>query len=68
MSLTINGVQSEVPAGCSIVELLQRLDVGSEKPGVAVAVNQTVVPRSAWPSTTLADDDRVEIIRPVQGG
>ncbi len=39
-----------------------------EARGVAVAVNNSVVPRSAWPTTLLSDGDVVEIVRAVGGG
>jgi len=35
---------------------------------VAAALNETVVPRSRWSATVLADGDRVEILTAVQGG
>lgn len=36
--------------------------------GVAAALNETVVPRAQWPSTPLAEGDRVEVLTAVQGG
>ncbi|MEE4541607.1 sulfur carrier protein ThiS [Streptomyces sp. V4-01] len=36
--------------------------------GVAAAVNETVVPRTRWQATALAEGDRVEILTAVQGG
>lgn len=36
--------------------------------GVAAAVNDRVVPRSAWATTELCAGDRVEIVTAVQGG
>jgi sulfur carrier protein len=36
--------------------------------GIAVAVNDEVVPRGRWPSRRLHDRDRVEILTAVQGG
>ena len=36
--------------------------------GIAVAVNQEVVPRREWASTPLRPGDRIEIITAVQGG
>ncbi|MBI9114120.1 sulfur carrier protein ThiS [Sanguibacter suaedae] len=36
--------------------------------GVAVAVNDRVVPRSRWRSTHVVLGDRVEIVTAVQGG
>ena len=34
----------------------------------AVAINDQLVPRTAWRSTRLNQDDRVDIIVPMQGG
>jgi sulfur carrier protein len=31
-------------------------------------LNETVVPRTQWPSTALSEGDRVEILTAVQGG
>lgn len=42
--------------------------VNPEKPGIAVAVNDTVVRRSDWKQTELADGDHVEVITAMQGG
>lgn len=36
--------------------------------GVAVARNGEVVPRGEWAATVLVDRDRLELVRPVQGG
>jgi sulfur carrier protein len=35
---------------------------------VAVAVNASLVPRSTWAATTVAEGDRIELLRAVQGG
>lgn len=35
---------------------------------MAVAVNQNVIPNSAYAQTPLKADDRVEILMPMQGG
>ena len=36
--------------------------------GVAVAVDETVVPRSLWSARTLVDGERVDVVTAVQGG
>jgi sulfur carrier protein len=41
---------------------------GAGQGGVAVAVNDEVVPRRVWSATALADGDRVEVLTAVQGG
>lgn len=40
----------------------------AERRGIAVAVNDEVVPRSEWDSTGFADGDRVDVLTAVQGG
>jgi sulfur carrier protein len=52
----------------TIAELLaeQAVDVGRR--GIAVALNGSVVPRSAWGETALRPGDSVEIVRAMQGG
>jgi sulfur carrier protein len=47
--------------------LLQELGFGERK-GVAVAVNDAVVPRLTWPDRALAEADRVLVIHATQGG
>jgi sulfur carrier protein len=36
--------------------------------GIAVALNGSVVPRSAWSETALKPGDNIEIVRAMQGG
>ena len=69
MNLVINGEDRTVDGGRSatVEGLLAILDIEARR-GVAVAVNDEVVPRSRWKDTSLADGDRVEIIRATQGG
>ncbi|WP_236047044.1 sulfur carrier protein ThiS [Streptacidiphilus fuscans] len=64
--LTVNGEPREVTSGTTLAEVVAQLSAAPS--GVAAAVNEAVVPRSAWSATTLADADRVEILTAVQGG
>ncbi|MFE3884114.1 sulfur carrier protein ThiS [Streptomyces lydicus] len=66
VSVSVNGETREIPAGLPLDRLVATL---SQAPaGVAAAVNETVVPRTQWPATLLADGDRVEVLTAVQGG
>lgn len=69
MRLHINGEERELElAGQATLQAaLEQLEVGQGR-GVAVAVNDRVVPRSQWAERALAEGDRVEIIRATQGG
>jgi sulfur carrier protein len=66
MRLTVNGTEKDVPAGVTVDALLQTLSV--RRDGVAVALNDDVVPRTEHASRTLQDGDRLEIIVAVAGG
>jgi len=67
-SIVVNGEPHEVPGDVTIVALLTHLGRDPEMPGVAVAVNETVVRRIEWPETKVNEGDRVEIITASQGG
>ena len=47
---------------------LCELGYDHDQPGIAVALNMSVVPRSEWPQTELADGDRIDIVGAKQGG
>ena len=67
MKARVNGEERETQAR-TVAELLEELGIGLEAKGVAVALNERVVPRSRWAEEPLSAEDRVEIIRIVQGG
>lgn len=52
----------------SVAELLRSLGIEASRPGVAVAVNGRLVPRSRWTEQALSAGDDVDIVRPAQGG
>ncbi|HEU5084950.1 MAG TPA: sulfur carrier protein ThiS [Acidimicrobiales bacterium] len=65
-SVLVNGRAEALAPGATVGSLVAA-HVASPR-GVAVAVNEEVVPRSAWPTTRLAAGDRVEILTAAQGG
>lgn len=66
MEVVVNGEPRDLPEGVSVAEVVA--SVTAARTGVAAAVNDEVVGRSAWESTTLEDGDRIEILTAVQGG
>jgi sulfur carrier protein len=66
MRARVNGVDHELAAGATILDVLRLLEIPSN--GVAVAVNGEVVPRAEHPRTVLADGADVEVLTAVQGG
>jgi sulfur carrier protein len=65
--IRING-QDEVLAVATLAALLAEKAVDTGQRGIAVALNGSVVPRSAWAQTALKGGDNVEIVRARQGG
>jgi sulfur carrier protein len=67
MEISLNGAPHSF-GGENLIDLLaeQAIDLG--KRGVAVAVNDAIVPRAEWTTASLNPGDAVEIVRPHSGG
>ncbi len=65
MIISVNTERLEVDDQTTVAALLRSL--GYPDRGIAVAVDQTVLPRSAW-ATTLSDGAQLEVVTAVQGG
>lgn len=66
MELSINGAMTVVPDGALVSDLVRLLALPDR--GVAIAVDDAVVPKGRWHEAALAPDQRVEILTAVQGG
>jgi len=66
MQVSVNGSVREVPDELSLAQLLELLELPSS--GIAVALNGDVVPRKRHREVRLGAEDRIEIVRAVQGG
>jgi sulfur carrier protein len=64
----VNGSPHDVPAHATISELLVRLDIDPERPGIAVAVDAEIAARGEWRTREVPDGSRVEIVTATQGG
>ena len=63
----VNNTPHEAVAPCTLAEALACLNLASAR-GVAVAVNEEVVPHAEWPNHPLQPNDRLTLIRATQGG
>jgi sulfur carrier protein len=50
-----------------LADVLSMLSIG-QADGIAIAVNETVIPRGEWQEYRLREGDRVFVIRATQGG
>jgi sulfur carrier protein len=66
MDVMVNGERQAVADGATVAELVREL--GLPEQGVAVAVEDAVVPRGRWGQTVLLPQQHVEVLTAVQGG
>ena len=66
MRLIINGESREVSEAATVARLLEMLSLQPE--ATVVERNGEIVERAAYPDTTLAEGDTVELVRFVGGG
>lgn len=68
MLLTVNGKEVEVPdKELFIPEILSHQSIHDHK-GLAVAINNAIVPREQWSVSSIKENDKIVIIRATQGG
>ena len=65
MNVIINGKPADVKAA-NLKELAAELNLPEK--GIAVAVDNAMVPRTEWESTALSENDNVVIIKAACGG
>ena len=65
MKIRINNKETDVQAE-SLLDLAKELSLPER--GVAVAVNNRMIPRTDWQQNALKDDDNIVIIKAVCGG
>ena len=66
MKLIMNDAPIEI-SGSSLVRALSDSGINDLK-GLAVAVNDTIIPRTSWENFILNENDTITIIRATQGG
>ena len=62
----LNGQETEVPGGLTVVTLLEWLKLPTDR--VAVERNLVIVPRERWAATSIEAGDRLEVVHFVGGG
>ena len=68
MNIKVNGEAKKVSPGLTLHLLLLDLEIDPSRPGIAVAINQEVIPRTQWEETEIPPESEIEIIRAAQGG
>ncbi len=64
----VNGEEKEIERELTVMELLDLMDVKFREIGLAVAINEEVVPKSEYRTRKVKEGDRIEIVQLVGGG
>lgn len=67
MEITFNNHIQQIQERSSVQIILNDL-IGEKQKGIAVAVNETFVPKTQWDSYVLQTGDKVLVIKATQGG
>ena len=68
MRVLLNGEPRDLRDGATVADAVDASGAPESRAGVAVAVDGEVVPRSRWTDDALAEGQKVEVLRAVQGG
>jgi len=68
MEITINDQKKVFSSAAITVQQLLDMEIPEKQKGIAVAVNNMVIPKSEWHSKTIDANDNILIIKATQGG
>jgi len=68
MELKINNQTKHFSGDCLTVQTLLDLEIPKKQNGIALAINNMVIPKSDWSSHLIKETDAVLIISATQGG
>ncbi|CAN1559338.1 ThiS Sulfur transfer protein involved in thiamine biosynthesis [Flavobacteriaceae bacterium] len=68
MELKINNQTKQFPLDSLTVQALLDLEIPEKQNGIAIAINNTVIPKFNWNSHPIKETDDILIISATQGG
>lgn len=66
MKIMLNDQPLELAQALSVAALLEQLD--RHQPGTALAINQTIIPRTDWATRQVQDGDDILLFQAIAGG
>lgn len=69
MKIKLNDKEIEIFHAITLEELLlKEINISYEKKGIAVAVNDSIIPKNEWKNYPIKENDEILIIIAAQGG
>ncbi|PKG50848.1 sulfur carrier protein ThiS [Olleya sp. 1-3] len=66
INIKVNNITYQFQSTVTLDQIINQLDISVN--GIAVAINQSIITKSDWISTTPNDGDALLIIKATQGG
>lgn len=66
--IQVNGEPYTLDGPTTVRQLVERLVGDADQPGIAVARNGEVVPRTKWAESFVKEKDAIDVLRPTSGG
>ena len=66
MQINLNGKPETIVDNISMVDLIQQLELQDKR--IAIEVNESLLPRSAFADYLLKENDQIEIVHAIGGG
>jgi sulfur carrier protein len=67
MNVLVNNKPEELAEAATLLQLLTQVKL-SDRPGIAVAVNNSIISQNNWNNFKLNENDKITVIRATQGG
>lgn len=67
MEIQLNHQTRDIASDSSVQQLLQQV-VGEKQKGIAVAINNRIIPKASWAGHLIQANDQILIIKATQGG
>ncbi|HEY4206144.1 MAG TPA: sulfur carrier protein ThiS [Puia sp.] len=67
VEIFINQEKFQIPLSGTLADVLPLLQI-RQSDGIAIAVNENVIPKGEWEKYRLKEQDKVFVIRATQGG
>jgi sulfur carrier protein len=68
MEITINDQKKAFSSTAITVQQLLDMEIPEKQKGIAIAINNKVIPKTEWHKQTISANDNVLIIKATQGG
>ena len=68
IAVRINGADTRIADAASIIDILRGQGLDPKARGIAVALNESILPSARWEATRLAAGDSIEIVKAFAGG